>query len=77
MLRMYSDNLVSLPQLDSIIQELEFRINQLNENNKRARTLSVRLSNSITDGHRYICVENGTGSSVASIQVWKVANERY
>lgn len=76
-LRMLADNLVSEIILDKLVKELRSDIDKLNEEHKRSRTLSVRMSGSITDGHRVLYIDNGTGSSVASIQVYRVANERY
>lgn len=76
-LRMLADNLVSEIILDKLVKELRSDIDKLNEEHKRSRTLSVRMSESITDGHRVLYIDNGTGSSVASILVYRVANERY
>lgn len=75
-LRMLADNLVSEIILEKTIKEIESSIEELNAKHKRSRMLSVHLSGSITDGHRVLCIDNGTGSSVASIQVWRVKCER-
>lgn len=77
LLRMHADNLVSETVLESITKDIAFDVEELNDKFKRSRKLSVCMSGSVTDGHRMLYVDNGTGSSVASIQVWKVANERY
>lgn len=76
-LRMHADNLVSEMALEILIQQLKSDIEQLNLANKRSRTLSICMSGSITEGHRVLYVDNGTGTSVASIQVFQVKNERY
>lgn len=75
LLRMLADNLVSELALEKLIARLKSDIADLNEQYKRSRTLSLVLSGSITDGHRVLYIDNGTGSSVASIQVYAVKNE--
>lgn len=76
-LRMHADNLVSEIILDKLIQELKSDIEKLNNNYKRSRTLSVRMSEGVTEGHKVLYIENGTGNSIASISVFRVRCERY